>query len=151
MSRPSNPFMISGYHSPEYFCDREAELAWLLERFKNERNAVLHSWRRMGKTTLLRHFFRHLETKKLGDAVFVDLLGTTSLAEANKRIASAITLQFGEFHTGIGSHLLKLIGSIGATVGMDTANGKPQPTFALVHNSSVPASDTLMMRWLQEI
>ena len=27
--RPNNPFLISGYHSPAYFCNREKELDWM--------------------------------------------------------------------------------------------------------------------------
>jgi AAA+ ATPase superfamily predicted ATPase len=64
MRKPANPFTLSGYHSPAYFCDRETELAWLMDQFDNERNAVIHAWRRVGKTALLKHFFHHLETKK---------------------------------------------------------------------------------------
>lgn len=40
MRKPNNPFIVSGYHSPPYFCDRKVELAWLTDQFDNERNAV---------------------------------------------------------------------------------------------------------------
>lgn len=140
MRKPANPFIVSGYHSPPYFCNRQMELAWLMEQFENERNAVLYSWRRMGKTALLKHFFYHLEQKSLGEGVFVDLLGTTNLQDANRRIASAVVKQFGETGSGLGTRLLKLIGSIGATVGIDPMNGTPQVTFGLTPGQSVPAS-----------
>lgn len=42
MRKPANPFIVSGYHSPAYFCDREEDLAWLLEQFEYGRNAVLY-------------------------------------------------------------------------------------------------------------
>lgn len=31
----NNPFLITGYESPEYFCDRKKETADLLETLKN--------------------------------------------------------------------------------------------------------------------
>ena len=37
MRIPANPFILSGYHSPKYFCDREKEFAWLKEQFEIER------------------------------------------------------------------------------------------------------------------
>ena len=48
--KPNNPFLIAGYHSPEFFCDREAETATILGALQNERNVTLIAPRRMGKT-----------------------------------------------------------------------------------------------------
>jgi AAA+ ATPase superfamily predicted ATPase len=150
MRKPSNPFIVSGYHSPFYFCDRQAELAWLVEQFENERNAVLYSWRRMGKTALLKHFFYHLEQKNMGEGVFVDLLGTINLQEANRRIASAIVQRFGETNAGLGTRLLKLVGAIGATIGIDPMSGTPQVTFGLSNSQSIPASFEAIGKFLEE-
>lgn len=150
MRTPSNPFIISGYLNPDYFCDRERALAWLQDQFKNERNSVLYSWRRMGKTALVRHFFYHLENEKLADPVFVDLLGTVNLEEANKRIAAAIVNRFGDLDKGIGSKLMKLLGSIGATLEVDPASGMPQITFALSKIQSVPSSMESIGSFLSE-
>jgi uncharacterized protein len=149
MRKPSNPFIVSGYHSPAYFCNRQDELAWLVEQFQNERNAVLYSWRRMGKTALLKHFFHHLQQKNLGDGVFVDLLGTINLLDANKRIVTAIVQRFGE-PSGLGTKLLKLIGALGATVGIDPMSGTPQITFGLSQVQSVPVSFDAIGNFLVE-
>ncbi len=130
MRKPSNPFLLSGYHSPQYFCNREDELNWLMDQYRNERNAVIHSWRRIGKTALLRHFFYHLEKSTNTDCVFVDLLGTTDLLSANRKIGDAIVRKYGDTDT-IGKKILKLISSIGATLGVDQYTGTPQLTFAL--------------------
>ncbi|MDR1698836.1 MAG: ATP-binding protein, partial [Prevotellaceae bacterium] len=35
---PYNPFLIAGYYSPEYFCDREPETAKLISALENDRN-----------------------------------------------------------------------------------------------------------------
>jgi len=140
MRKPTNPFIVTGYHSPDFFCDREEELTWLLEQFANERNSVLYSWRRMGKTALVRHFFYKLGKEKSADGVFVDLLGTGSLEEANKRTVQAILNRFGNLDKGFGSALKKLIGSIGATVGFDPLNGTPQVTFGMSKGSDIATS-----------
>lgn len=150
MRKPSNPFILSGYHSPSYFCDRETELAWLNDQFNNERNAVVHAWRRVGKTALLKHFFHHLETKKKAICVFIDLLGTATLQDANKRIAFAITEKFGQATTSLGSGLMKMISSIGATVGLDPLSGAPQLTFGLVPAQTPEVTLQAMGKFLME-
>lgn len=140
MRKPKNPFLLSGYHSPQFFCDREKELVWLFEQFKNERNAVIYAHRRMGKTALIRHFFYHLEKKKLAKTIFVDLLGTTRMAEANKKIATAVINQTGNSSTGIGKKMLTLLSAIGANISMDPISGVPQITVGLVQPAAVSQS-----------
>ena len=44
---PTNPFLITGYQGPDYFCDREKETASLMSALKNGRNITLISPRRM--------------------------------------------------------------------------------------------------------
>jgi hypothetical protein len=61
--KSENPFVISGYASPELFCDRENETKRVLSSIKNGRNLTLISLRRMGKTGLIQHVF-HPETQK---------------------------------------------------------------------------------------
>ena len=140
MRKPVNPFIVTGYHSPAYFCDRADELSWLREQFVNERNSVLYSWRRMGKTSLIKHFFHYLKKGKQADGIFVDLLGTTNLSEANRSIAEAIVNQLGNISKGIGQRLLIMLGAVGATLGIDPISGVPQVTFGLVQHQSVPTS-----------
>lgn len=150
MRKPSNPFLLTGYHSPAYFCDRETELAWLMDQFDNERNAVLHSWRRVGKTALLRHFFHTLGEKRKADCVYVDLLGTASPEDAQRRVAEALLHQWAEPTKPLGKRIIQLVSSIGATIGFDSQSGTPQLTFGLAANSSVSANFEAMGRFLQE-
>lgn len=51
--KPYNPFLVYGYNSPEYFCDRERETDKMISALLNERNLTLISPRRMGKTGLI--------------------------------------------------------------------------------------------------
>ena len=59
--QPTNPFLLTGYISPEYFCDREEETRRLTSALRNGRNVTLISPRRMGKTGLIHHAFHLME------------------------------------------------------------------------------------------
>ena len=87
---PSNPFLLTGYHSPIYFCDREQETKKLISALQNGRNLTLISPRRMGKTGLIRHAFHHLETEKLARCYYVDLYKTDSLASLVEQLANVV-------------------------------------------------------------
>ena len=76
-----NPFIISGYVSPEYFCDREIETKTLTSSILNDRNTVLVSPRRMGKTGLVRHCFQQKQIKNGYYTFFIDIYATGSLKE----------------------------------------------------------------------
>ena len=90
----ANPFIISGYVAPEYFCDREAETENLLSALRNGGNVTLTSPRRMGKTGLIRHSFRRLKEEDPSIVtVYADLLSTESLADFARVLSVAIMEQ----------------------------------------------------------
>lgn len=105
-------------------------MSWLQDQYENERNAVIHSWRRIGKTALLKHFFYNLEKNSKAKCLFVDLLGTTDLLGASKKIAEAVVQKFGD-PDSLGKKILKMVSSLGATLGVDEYSGTPQLTFGL--------------------
>lgn len=76
----NNPFVINGYVSPEYFCDREQESKNIVNLIRNGNNVALISPRRMGKTGLILHCF---ESALKDDCYtfFVDIYATGSLKE----------------------------------------------------------------------
>ncbi|MDH6356488.1 ATP-binding protein [Parabacteroides sp. PF5-9] len=76
-----NPFIISGYLSAEYFCDRKTESIELTGALQNRRNTVLVSPRRMGKTGLIEHCFHQKEITKAYHTFFIDIYATGSLKE----------------------------------------------------------------------
>ena len=81
ISNIKNPFIVSGYVSSEYFCDRETETKELVSSILNDRNTVLVSPRRMGKTGLVRHCFHQKQIKKEYYTFFIDIYATGSLRE----------------------------------------------------------------------
>ena len=52
-----NPFLITGYYSPDYFCDREKELNLLKKNIGGKNNTTLISPRRLGKSGLILRLF----------------------------------------------------------------------------------------------
>ena len=67
---PTNPFLITGYQGPDYFCDREKETASLMSALKNGRNITLISPRRMGKTGLIKNVFYYIQKENKSAACF---------------------------------------------------------------------------------
>ena len=86
-----NPFISLGYHSPDYFCDRDRETKMMIEALKNGRNITLISPRRMGKTGLIKHVFYHLEHEKPAVSVFyLDIFFTQNLHEFVQLLAGTV-------------------------------------------------------------
>lgn len=82
MKKLNNPFVIYGYKGPEYFCDREQETKTLLRALHNERNIVLISPRRIGKTGLIHHAFAEIaRTDKDIHCFYMDVNATRNLTE----------------------------------------------------------------------
>ena len=76
-----NPFLVSGYVSAKYFCDREKETAELVRKITNANNLVLNSPRRMGKTGLIDHCFANSTIAKKYYTFYVDIYATSNLKE----------------------------------------------------------------------
>ena len=86
-----NPFLITGYESPEYFCDRKKETEDLLDTLHNGRNITLTSPRRLGKTGLIKHIYYLLKQQDPSVVtVYIDLYPTTSLYDFTQTFASAV-------------------------------------------------------------
>lgn len=86
--QPNNPFLIRGYAGPDYFCDRKAETGRLVSALRNDRDVTLVSPRRYGKTGLIHHVLRHLESDAA--TVYLDIFQTHTLAEFTSLFASAV-------------------------------------------------------------
>ena len=120
-----NPFLIHGYTSKKYFCDREDEMSLLKENIENGRNTVLFSWRRMGKTTLIKYFLEELKRTKRADTLYVDLLATRNVEEAIKAITAATYEKYGKTKKGLSQPFQRLIGRLGLDVSFDPNTGVP--------------------------
>lgn len=102
-----NPFLLSGYVSPEFFCDRKIETEKLISALHNGRNITLVSPRRMGKTGLIRHSFHFMEQESKEQCYLVDLYQTECLADMVAKMARAV---IGTLDTK-GKRMIKTLGS----------------------------------------
>ncbi len=91
---PKNPFLTAGYHSPDYFCDREKETSALISAVNNDRNVTLVAPRRMGKSGLVKNVFYHLERQGEYRCAYVDIFGTQCLADFVKVFATGVFTSF---------------------------------------------------------
>ena len=107
-NQPQNPFLLSGYLSPEYFCDRANEAAKLISALRNGRNITLVSPRRMGKTGLIRHAFHLIEREGRERCYLVDLYQTDSLSSIVSKLAHTV---LGTLDTNT-ERFLKKVGSL---------------------------------------
>lgn len=87
----NNPFVIYGYVSPDYFCDRKEETEELISALRNGRNITLMSPRRMGKTGLIHNAFHHI-AQRCPDAVcfYMDIYATESMADFVKLFGETV-------------------------------------------------------------
>lgn len=128
MKKPLSPFLISGYISKEYFCDRESEFEILKENTLNGVNTTLISPRRLGKTGLIFHFFDSLKQEKDVETIYIDIYSSLNLDDFIRLLAEAILEKFPE-KTSFGKKFLTLIKSFRPRLTFDSISGSPQIEF----------------------
>lgn len=89
--KPNNPFLITGYYSPQYFCDRRQETETLINALHNGRNITLIAPRRMGKTGLIKNIFYKLHEQQPNIVTFyMDIYSTQNLGDFIRLLASTV-------------------------------------------------------------
>lgn len=125
----SNPFVLTGYHGPEYFCDRVAETKKLCTAIRNNSNVTLLSPRRYGKTGLIWNSFNQLSKKKEFETIYLDIFGTQNLADFTKVFANGVLGRLDTPLEKMGDAAKRLIQGLRPTLSYDTATGNPSLTF----------------------
>lgn len=124
--KPTNPFLITGYHSPEYFCNRDNETNRLISALDNGRNVTLLSLRRMGKTGLIKHHFYHLKKQSDYRLLYVDLMPTTNLNELVRDLGTAILQDEQKNSKGYLKKLSQFLLGIQGKITINPASGMPE-------------------------
>lgn len=89
--KPYNPFLLAGYFSPEYFCDREVETSKAISALQNDRNISLMSPRRYGKTGLIHHIFNQLSKQDPKTVcIYLDIYSTQNISDFVKLFAGGV-------------------------------------------------------------
>ncbi len=134
-----NPFLITGYESPEYFCDRKKETAALLDTLHNGRNITLTSPRRLGKTGLIKHVFHLIkEQDAQATAIYIDLYPTESLYDFTQAFASAVLGQLDSNPPKVLKKVMSLFKGLRPNLTVDQITG--QPKFGLDVTAGTEAS-----------
>ena len=127
MDNIENPFLITGYESPEYFCDRKDETADLLETLRNGRNITLTSPRRMGKTGLIKHCFHLLKNQDQAvSTIYIDLFPTENLTDFTQTFASAVLGQLDSNPMKLLKKTTEFFKALRPTITYDDITGKPK-------------------------
>ena len=131
--KPNNPFVIYGYVSPEYFCDRQKETETIKSALLNERNLTLIAPRRMGKTGLIKNTFYQMNHGESNIKCFyIDIFGTNNLNEFVSLLGSSI---LGQLDTLSQSVLQKITGffkSCRPVITVDEVSGMPSISLDIV-------------------
>ena len=125
MSIVNNPFIVGGYLSPHYFCDRETETEQLIRNITNGRNVVIISVRRMGKTGLIRHCFYQDKIKENYHTFFIDIYATSSLREFVFALGKEIFERLKPKGMKFIERFFSIISSLRAGFKLDTITGEP--------------------------
>lgn len=127
--RPHNPFLISGYYSPAFFCDREQETQTILDALHNGRDMTLTAPRRMGKTGLIRHaFYRLKELQPDVVTFYLDIYPTQSLGDFVRLFAGTVLGQLDSAPQKALSRVSQFIRSCRPVFTFDELTGVPKVT-----------------------
>lgn len=116
-----NPFITSGYVSPEYFCDREDETRQLNQNIQGHSHTVLISPRRMGKTGLIEHCFNQDIIKDNYHTFFIDIYPTMNLNDFVFLLGNRICRSLKAKDKQLMELFVKVVKSIQFTIGFDEA------------------------------
>ena len=86
-----NPFKFGEAVMGECFTDREKETKDIIEHIKAGQNLFIYSYRRLGKTSLIKNIIASLQTKRKIMPIYVDIQKATSQAQFVEVYASAIS------------------------------------------------------------
>lgn len=123
--RPNNPFIIEGYVSPDYFCDREKETALLTRHFTNGCNVALMAPRRLGKSGLVFNCFNQREIKDAYHCIYIDIYETKNIDEFVYEFGKAILSELRPKGRKVWETFLNMLNSLKSTISFDI-NGNPE-------------------------
>jgi hypothetical protein len=145
----SNPFLISGYISPDYFCDRENETEMVIEAIRNGRHLTIFSPRRLGKTGLIKHVFYIGREKKYFTPVYIDILATSSLKEFTESFCRSVLTTMAKNESAV-KKILKSLTSIRPKISIDPITGEPSVSITVSNNNEAAYSLETVFRYLRE-
>ena len=134
--KPNNPFLVTGYHSPEYFCDRRQETDSMIQALYYGRNATLIAPRRMWKTGLVKHVFYKLREQEPDiETFYMDIYSTQSLGDFIRLFASTVLGRLDSVPQKALGRVGKFIKSCRPVFTFDELTGQPKVTIDIAPSS----------------
>ena len=123
-----NPFPVTAYHGPAYFCNRQTETKRLADNALNGVHTTLLSIRRMGKTGLIQHLFHKLAKRKDVYCLYADIYASQSQKDLINQLSSAILKAFPP-KKNIGKKVMSFITGLRPVISYDNLTGQPEVSF----------------------
>ena len=120
-----NPFIIEGYLSPEYFCDRVEETALLTRHLTNRCNVALIAPRRLGKSGLIYNCFQQENIREQYHCIYLDIYDTKNLNEFVYALGKGILTSLKPKGRKVWEFFLNTLLSLKSTISFDI-NGNPE-------------------------
>ena len=146
----SNPFIIYGYKSPDYFCDRYAETLQLEKALKNSRNTVLLSLRRMGKTGLIKHLFHQLREDKNCITFYLDILNTESIDDFVNALSDTVLATSSYTSPNLFDKVLSFFKKMNPVITFDAISGSPSIELRSASVEQSKASISQIFQFLEQ-
>lgn len=143
-----NPFIISGYVSPDYFCDRDAEARMINDAISNRRHLTIFSPRRIGKTGLIRHVFYLGQYGRSFIPVYTDILSTVSIRDFTETFGRSVLSALAKNESSI-KKILKILASIRPKAAIDPITGEPYISLVVLNEREAFDSLDIIFRYLQ--
>jgi len=130
IEKSDNPFLVAGYSTPEYFCDREKETEKIISALCNDRNISLISPRRFGKTGLIHHVFYNLKYEKSDVFCFYfDVFSTQNLHEFVQVFGKTVLGKLDNYSQKTFKRISEFFKSFRPTISLDSLTGAPEISF----------------------
>jgi len=143
-----NPFLTSGYVSPEYFCDREDETERLINSIRNSRNITLISERRLGKTGLLKHAETQIEKETV--FIYIDLYATLHLLDFIFLLSNAVLKNLEPFSEKVIKKITGFFGALMPKFTFDPQTGAPGIEFTITSKNNADLTVTMLFEYIRQ-
>ena len=125
LSNMENPFIITGYIKPEYFCDRKKEAERIITKVTNGENIVLMAARRVGKSKLIDFCLESPAIKDYFITISIDILRTSSINEFTYELGKAVFEQAAKRGAKMLKMVVNTLKSINGSFGYDPISNTP--------------------------
>lgn len=115
----NNPFILYGYESEKYFCDRKQETRELQQLLENGNNVALIAPRRIGKTGLVENLFHQRHIQKKYYTFLIDIYATKSLEEMVMAMGTSMLSSLRPFGTKVMQRFTGFLSSLRSGISFD--------------------------------